>query len=171
MHSLRLWNLAVISGFGLFWLSTNTRREKPLVAASPEISRLEHALQATPGDGAHIRDLATAYLDARLSGLAVALLAAAPEAVRRSAATLHVKARIQLEQGRAGDALATEQQVLSLCAAEQAATCTEYLKASAAHRASIFQELVDKGIQDPAAYPEASNVALSAIAREARSLP
>jgi hypothetical protein len=171
MQSLRLWNIAVISGFSLFWLSTNTRREKSLVVASTEIVRLEHALRATPGDGAHVRDLATLNLDARLSGLAVALLDTAPESVRRSPATLHVKARIQLEQGRAGDALATEQQVLSVCATDQTAACSEYLKASASHRATIFQELIDKGIQDPAAYPEASNLALSAIAREARSLP
>jgi hypothetical protein len=171
MLSLRLWNVAVLAGLGVFWLASEPRRERA-VASNPAMATvvaLEQELaQKTDSDGEVTRSLARAYIEAHLPGFAAGLLERAPSAIADAAETLHVKARVQLDLGHASAALELEKQVLRLC---EKSSCTSFLQTSATRRAQIFQQLVDQGIQDPVLYPEASNLALSTITREARSLP
>jgi hypothetical protein len=168
MLSLRLWNVAVLAGLGVFWLASEPRRERPIAVnpAMATVASLERELAQKPEDQDVIRNLARAYIDAHLPGFAAALLLR--PATAESAETLHVSARVQLDLGHASAALELEKKVLALCAKGQ---CTAFLQTSATRRAQIFQQLVDQGIQDPLLYPEASNLALSTITREARSIP
>jgi predicted Zn-dependent protease len=170
MLSLRLWNVAVLAGLGVFWLASEPRRERPIAVnpAMETVASLERELAQKPQDQDLVRNLARAYIDAHLPGFAAALLARPSTTATESAETLHVSARVQLELGHASAALELEKQVLGLCAKGQ---CSSFLQASAARRAQIFQQFVDQGIQDPLLYPEASNLALSTVMREARSIP
>lgn len=170
MVSLRLWNIAVLTGLGVFWLATEPRRERP-IADNPSmgtVATLEQAVAEKPSDGEKVRSLARAYVEAHLPGFAAALLERIPPELADAPETLHVKARVHLELGHASAALETEKQVLTRC---EKVSCAPFLVASAMRRAQIFQQFVDQGIQDPLLYPEASNLALSTITREARSIP
>lgn len=174
--SLRLWNIGILLALGLFWLASGTQREKPVLAGGPSdaVRTLEADLVKSPGDPARIRALAQAYLDARASGMAVATLERAPEAVRAQPETVHMYARALLDQGRASEALTAERKVLAACNAgtdAAAHTCSGWLLASATRRAVILQELVDMGIEDPNAHPEASSLAYQHVTREARLVP
>jgi hypothetical protein len=75
-------------------------------------------------------------------------------------------ARALIDQGHAEDALAAEREVLDGCAAETA--CEAWLIASATRRADILRQLVELGVEDANAHPEASAVAYHNATREVR---
>jgi predicted Zn-dependent protease len=172
MVGIRLWNLAILIAIAFFWLASDTQREKALAAtpAMKSVPELEKSFAQNPTDPERARALSSAYVDARLPGLAVHTLKSLPDALRALPEIEHAMARAEIEQGHASVALACEKRVLALCGKRKDA-CSEFLLTSSTRRSVIFQELVDRGIEDPQVHPEAANVALSTILREARSLP
>jgi hypothetical protein len=193
---VRLWNLSILLAFGLFWLAADTQHEKAALAASPDLDvrALEAALRRAPTDGPATRALAQAYLQSRVPGLAVALLDRAPEALRAELETQHLYARVLLDQGRASAALAVETKVATACETQRGpldargsqtlhepasadeplvheVECSSFLQVSAVRRLTLIRELVDLGIEDPAAYPEKAALAYQRVTRDARIVP
>ena len=160
---------AVLMAVAGVWLASGTQRERPLVAQAKTdaVRVLETEVAAHPSDVAALQRLAQAYLDARSPGLAVSMLESAPVDVRGNTKVEHLYARALVAQGRNQDALVAERRVLAKCSRDDA-RCDSYLVASAQHRADILQELVNMGVDDAQANPEASRVAYQNATREAR---
>jgi len=172
---LRAWNVGLLAAIGALWLASGTQREKPVIedaraTAIRSLRSLEAQVSASPGDVAHRQELAQAYLDARLPGLAVAVVEAAPPAVRSEPRLDHVYARALIEQGRSAAALAAEESVLASCAPgdDGVSRCDTWLLASATRRAEILHHLVELGVEDAPAHPEASAIAYHNATREAK---
>jgi hypothetical protein len=163
-------NVGVLVAIGVIWFASSTQREKPVVGDlhSARIATLEDRAAASPGDSGKLRELAQGYLDARQPGMALAIIDHAPEAMRKEPAVEHLYARALLDEGRAADALATERKVLAQCAdpSPEAPTCSSYLIASATRRADILEQLVQLGIEDANAHPEASSLAYHNATRQ-----
>lgn len=160
---LRGWNVAVLVAIGLVWCASSTQREKRVVGDLHEgrVASLEDKAAAEPTDPARVRELAQAYLDARQPGMAMATIERAPTSVRENPTVEHLYARALLDQGRSADALAAEHRVLARCSEPLpgAQPCSSYLIASATRRADILAQLVQLGIEDANAHPEASSLA------------
>ena len=173
---LRTWcqagNAALLVALGALWLASGTQHEKAVLAESRSgaVRALEVQVAMAPGDAMRRRDLAQAYLDVQAPGLAVGVIESAPAAVQTSPLIEHVYARALLDEGRSVDALAAERRVLVRCAptAEDESPCDTWLLASATRRADILRELVDLGVDDAQAHPEASAIAYHNATREAR---
>ena len=165
---VRGWNGVVLAAALGLWLASGTQREKPVLADAPSdtIRQLEADVSAHPTEEKPLRDLAQAYLDAASPGLAMSVIERAPAAVRRQAVVDHIYARALLNQGRAVDALAAERRVLEVCNLSDG--CDTSLLASATRRADILTQLVQLGIEDAQAHPEASLIAYHNATREAR---
>jgi predicted Zn-dependent protease len=134
-----------------------------------QLERLEAAVASHPERLSARIELAQGYLDAASPGLALGALSRIPEAQRHSPSVEHMEARVLIEQGRAKDALALEQHVIQACSADQpAAGCDFWVVVSATRRAEILQALVQRGVEDPIAEPEASLVAYHTATHEAR---
>lgn len=163
---LRALNVVLVLTIGGLFLASGTQREKSVLAAGHEaqVSALETTYAAHP-DAASLKDLAQAYVDANAPGLAVSAVESAPSRLQGNVRVEHVYARALLDSGRAGDALAAEHKVLDACASDG---CDAWLLASATRRADILAELVQLGIEDAQAHPEASAIAYHAATREAR---
>ncbi|OJY16447.1 MAG: hypothetical protein BGO98_30665 [Myxococcales bacterium 68-20] len=158
------WNVAVLVAIGAIWFCGTTQREKPVVGNASQTGRvgaLETRLAATPDDPAAVRELAQAYLDIKQPGMAIGTIERATTAVRRAPTVEHLYARALLEQGRSADALAAEKRVLATCAdpSIEVPACSTYLIASATRRAEIIEQLVQLGVEDANAQPEASSLA------------
>jgi len=177
---LRAFGIAVASALALLWATSGTQRERALLSEGPaavERVRASEVLAAAhPDDPNATRSLAQAYLDAQQSGLALALLEAAPANLRADARTRHLYARALLDQGRNDDALAAEASVVASCmpVADRSSEspsgpgCDAVVLASAIRRAAILKELVALGVEDTRAQPEESFVAYQNATREAR---
>ena len=172
--NLKAWNGVVLAAVASLWLASGTQREKPVLAQgegpNQAVRTLEARVASSPSDPADVRELAQAYLDAASPGLALSVIEGAPTTVRREPMIDHLYARALLDQGRAVDALAAEQRVLSRCAAAMDGTipCDTWLLASATRRADILTQLVALGVEDANAHPEVSAVAYHNATREAR---
>ena len=166
------WSTVVLAGAAGFWLASGTQRERPVLSVAPSsvVSRLEADVAARPGESRALRDLAQAYLDARSPGLAMSLIEHAPLPAQREPRVDHTYARALLDQGRAEEALAAELRVLDACAASDGRgdPCDTWLIASATRRTDILRELVQLGVEDAQAHPEASAIAYQNATREAR---
>lgn len=166
------WNCAVLVAIGALWFCGTTEREKPVVRDSTasgrdKVSALEMSVAARPADVGQLRDLAQAYLDIEQPGLAIGAIEHAATAVRADPLVEHVYARALLDEGRSIDALAAERRVLSKCVdASGEVSCSSWLFASATRRADILQQLVDLGVEDAKAHPEASRVAYHNATRQ-----
>ncbi len=173
---LRAYGVAVLAAAAVLWAMSGTQREKPVLAsaAAPQSVEVLEANAATdPGDVEATRALAQAYLDAAQPGLALVLIEGARPAVRDDVRIQHVYARALVDEGRNGEALATEKRVVSACrpvadGARGAPGCDAFLLASAVRRTEILQELVSLGVQDAQAHPEITYVAYQNATREAR---
>lgn len=162
---LKRWNIAVVVAVGLIWCVGATQREKPVVG-EPYASRaaqLEARLAEQPDDPTRLRELAQVYLDARAPGMALSLIEHAPELLRNEPTVEHTYARALLGQGRSTDALAVEQKLLAQCTGPTAAppppACTPHLIASATRYKNVLEQLVQLGVDDMTANPEAGNLA------------
>jgi hypothetical protein len=157
------WNVAVLAAIGAIWFCGTTQREKPIVAdaaRSGPVAALETKAAANPNDPNAIRELGQAYLDIRQPGMAIGTIERAAPAVRSAPTVEHLYARALLEQGRSADALAAEKRVLAACADPAIEVpCSTWLVASATRRADIIEQLVQLGIEDASAQPEASALA------------
>jgi hypothetical protein len=178
---LKAWNGVVLAAVASMWLASGTQREKPILTEEQavRVRALESQVADSPSDAAAVRSLAQAYLDAGAPGLALVTIESSPTTVRREPVVEHLYARALLDQGRAVDALAAEQRVLDRCApgidgafptpqAGSPGSCDTWLLASATRRADILRQLVDLGVEDANAHPEASQVAYHNATREAR---
>ena len=167
---LKGWNIAVLVAIGAIWLGGSTQREKPVVgdAHSSRVAGREEAAAQSPNDPAKVRELGQAYLDARQPGMALATIERAPLSVRTDPTVEHLYARALLEQGRSADALAAEKRVLERCddPALVVPACSTWLIASATRRAEILEQLVQLGIEDANAHPEASSLAYHNATRQ-----
>jgi hypothetical protein len=152
-------------------------RERAVVAdAGARVEALEAAVAAHPAELASRIELAQAYLDVESPGLALSTLSSAPESQQSQPQVEHMIARVMIEQGRAKDALALEEKVLSTCGGDlpsvghpaTATGCDFWLVVSATRRAEILAQLVQRGVEDPIAQPEASLVAYHNATHEAR---
>ncbi len=163
---LRALNVVLVLIIGGLFLASGTQRERSVLAAGheAEVSALENTYAAHP-DAASLKDLAQSYMDANAPGLAVNAIESAPPALQGDARVEHAYARALLDSGRANDALVAERKVLASCATDG---CDTWLLASATRRADILAELVQLGIEDAQAHPEASALAYHAATREAR---
>jgi len=166
------WSALVFAAAAGLWLACGTQRERPVLSVTPssEVQRLEAMVAARPLDSRALRELAQAYLDARSPGLAMSVIEHAPVGVRREPRVEHTYARALLDQGRAEESLATERRVLDACAVSDGERegCNAWLVASATRRADILRELVQLGVEDALAHPEASAIAYQNATREAR---
>jgi hypothetical protein len=165
------WNVAVLVAIGAIWFCGTTQREKPIVAdaaRSGPVAVLEKKAAANPNDPNAVRELAQAYLDIRQPGMAIGTIERATSAVRSAPTVEHLYARALLDQGRSADALAAEKRVLATCAdpSIDAPTCSTWLIASATRRAEIIEQLVELGIEDANAQPEASAFAYHNATRQ-----
>ena len=163
------WNVAVLLAIGAIWFSSTTQREKAVVSDSAHNSRvalLEAKAAALPQDPAALRELGQAYLDIRQPGMAVGAIERAAAPVRGEPTVEHLYARALLEQGRSADALAAEKRVLAACADPDAPTCSTWLIASATRRTEIIEQLVQLGVEDTNAQPEASSLAYHNATRQ-----
>ena len=169
---LKGWNCVVLAALASLWLASGTQREKPLLSEQQalRVRALDTEVAEHPSDPVAVRNLAQAYLDARVPGLALNVVESAPSNVRAEPVVLHIYARALLEQGRAVDALAAEERVLQACAPgmDGISRCDTWLLASATRRADIMRQLVELGVEDANAHPEASAVAYHNATREAR---
>jgi hypothetical protein len=169
----RLLNAFVLVAAGALWGASGTEREHAVLSPVGQASDaaamvgLEAEVAASPQDDAKLRSLAQAYLDAHAPGLALAVMERAPDDVRLRSRVQHVYARALLEEGRAQDALGVERSVLRTCTMADG-ICDAWLIASARRRADILEELVELGVEDARAEPEASAVAYHNATREAR---
>jgi hypothetical protein len=163
----------VLVAAALVWVASGAEREHAVLSPVGEASdpsllaRLEADVAASPSDDETLRRLAQAYLDAHAPGLALAVIERSPDGVRVRSKVEHLYARALLEEGRAQDALAVERRVLRTCTMADG-ICDAWLIASARRRADILEELVDLGVEDARAQPEASAVAYHNATREAR---
>lgn len=165
------WNVAVLVAVGAVWFCGTTQREKPVLADSSQaapVGRLEQKVAAAPADPAALRELAQSYLDIRQPGMAIGAIERAALPVRSDPTVDHLYARALLEQGRSADALAAERRVLATCAdpSGDVPTCSTWLIASATRRATIIEQLVQLGIEDANAQPEASSLAYHNATRQ-----
>lgn len=166
--SLRAWNVAVLAAALGLWLASGTQREKPVMMQGGPISSdtvrvLENQVAAHPTDTKGVMALAQAYIDAQSPGLAVAVIEGSPTDVRANAKADHLYARALVAQGRNQDALVAERRVLAKCSTD---SCDAFLIASATRRADILQELVNLGVEDSQAQPEASRIAYHNATRQ-----
>lgn len=157
------WNVAVLVAIGAIWFCGTTQREKPVMGerSTGKVGLLESKTAMAPTDPVTLRELAQAYLDARQPGMAVGVIERALPAVRSEPQVEHLYARALLDQGRSNDALAAERRVLAQCAdpTTGTASCSTWLVASATRRSEIIEQLVQLGVEDTNAQPEASSVA------------
>lgn len=157
------WNVAVLVAIGAIWFCGTTQREKPVLGAQStgKVGMLESKTAMSPADPAALRELAQAYLDSRQPGMAVGVIERALPAVRSEPQVEHLYARALLDQGRSNDALAAERRVLAQCADPTVGTasCSTWLVASATRRSEIIEQLVQLGVEDTNAQPEASSIA------------
>lgn len=165
------WNVAVLVAIGAIWFCGTTQREKPVVGDSSNTGRvgaLETKAAISPNDAAALRELAQAYLDIRQPGMAVGTIERAAPALRAEPTVEHLYARALLEQGRSADALAAEKRVLAKCAdpSIEVPACSTWLIASATRRTEIIEQLVQLGVEDANAHPEASSLAYHNATRQ-----
>jgi hypothetical protein len=164
------WNVVILLAIGGLWLASSTQREKRVVGDlhQDRVALLEEKAAAAPSSAATVAELAQAYLDARQPGMALAVVEHAPAHVRSEPAIDHLYARALLDQGRSADALAAERRVLDRCAdpSPDAPTCSAWLIASATRRADILEQLVQLGVEDANAHPEASRLAYHNATRQ-----
>lgn len=166
------WNVAVLVAIGAIWFCGTTQREKPVLGAQStgKVGMLESKTAMAPTDPTTLRELAQAYLDSRQPGMAVGVIERALPAVRSEPQVEHLYARALLDQGRSNDALAAERRVLAQCAdptegsplagkGTRTASCSTWLVASATRRSEIIEQLVQLGVEDTNAQPEASSIA------------
>jgi predicted Zn-dependent protease len=167
---LKGWNVAVLLAIGAIWFAGTTQREKRVVgdAHTDKMALLEDQAAQSPNDPARVKELAQTYLDARQPGMALGAIERAPVAVRTDPTVEHLYARALLDQGRSADALAAERRVLARCADPSVAVpaCSTYLIASATRRAEILEQLVQLGVEDANAHPEASSLAYHNATRQ-----
>jgi len=174
MAAMSGWSVAVLTAASALWLASGVERERPVlsIGASESLERLEAQVAAHPENALALRDLAQSYMEAHAPGLALGLIQHAPPVVRADARVDHAYARALLDQGRAEDALAVERRVLEACDSREAGHdskgCDTWLIASATRRADILRELVQLGVEDAQAHPEASAIAYQNATREAR---
>jgi hypothetical protein len=167
--------LVLVAAAGLFAASGSLHEHAVLTplgdatgaGRAAEIRALEAQVAAAPGDDCSVRALAQAYLDAQAPGMALAVLSRAPLDVRTLAKVEHLQARALIDEGRAGDALAVEHEVLKTCTIADG-VCDSWLVASARRRADILEELAAVGVEDARAEPEASAVAYHNATRDVR---
>jgi predicted Zn-dependent protease len=155
------------------WLASGTQREKPVLDseahASASVRGLEVQVSMNPADAVRRQELAQAYLDAKAPGLAIRVVESAPASARENPALEHVYARALIDQGRSTDALAAEHRVLATCEREASERrCDTWLILSATRRSDILRQLVDLGVDDAQAHPEASAIAYHNATREAK---
>jgi hypothetical protein len=163
------WNVAVLVAIGAIWFCGTTQREKPVVGDSTHSGRvgmLEGKVASLPHDAAALRDLAQAYLDIHQPGMAVGAIDRAVAETRQDPNVEHLYARALLEQGRSADALVAENHVLATCAQPDGPVCSTWLIASATRRAEIIEQLVELGVEDANAQPEASSLAYHNATRQ-----
>jgi len=157
------WNVAILVAIGAIWFCGTTQREKPVLGerATGKVGLLESKAATTPMDPVALRELAQAYLDSRNPGMAIGVIERAAPAVRAEPIVDHLYARALLDQGRSADALAAEKRVLVRCAdpSVDLPAYSTWLIASATRRAEIIEQLVQLGVEDTNAQPEASSVA------------
>jgi len=160
--------LVLLSALGTLWLASGTQREHRVVydPRQTHLQALEIAYAESDHDPLKLRDLAQGYLDSASPGLAIGVIEAAPQPVKDKPQIQHVYARALLDQGRANDALTMEKKVLDQCASQET-TCDAWLVASATRRTEILTELVQLGIEDAQAHPEASVIAYHNATRQA----
>ena len=169
---LRALNIVVLVAAGGLFLASGTQREHSVLAeGNTEAVRTLETGFAAHGDAASLTALTQGYLDAQAPGLAISAVEGAPANLQSDAKVQHTYARALLEAGRANEALAAEQRVLDACAAVAEApgttSCDSWLLASATRRSDILKELVQLGIEDAQAHPEASAVAYQSATRQA----
>ncbi len=156
---LKRWNIAVVLAAAVLLCAGMTQREKPVVGElhSSRVAAYEDALAAHPDSPEKLRDLAQAYITARMPGMALTRIEHAPAKLRDEPTVEYVYARALVDQGRSADALVVEKRVLARCAETKA--CSEQLVMSARRYVGVLEELGKLGVDDANANPEASNFA------------
>ncbi len=163
---------ALATAAGL-WVLSGTQHERPLLsgAARETLCAAEALAALHPDAPGPVAGLATAYVDAEQSGLAVALVEGAGPEVRADVRVMHAFARALVDQGRNQRALAVEREVVASCrplADGRAAPdgCGPTLLALAVRRTAILGELVALGVEDSGSAPEESLLAYRNATRE-----
>jgi hypothetical protein len=166
----------ILGVVALLWGASGMAGERAVVTPTPSGSAASLAtIGALEGDAAQHRDgpaevasLAQAYLDARAPGLALRVVESAPASVRSSVQVEHLYAVALFDMGRAHEAQVAEEHVLQKCEPLTGVdACDARLVASASRRLDYLDQMIALGVEDPAAHPEASQIAYRGSTREA----
>ncbi len=167
---------AVVTPVASATSATSATSVTSAASATSEAAATMGALDSLESDAAQHRDdprevasLAQAYLDARAPGLALRVVESAPVSVRTSPYVAHLHAVALFDMGRAHEAQLAEREVLARCAPMPGVdACDARLVASASRRLDYLDQMIALGVEDPAAHPEASQVAYRSSTREIR---
>lgn len=130
-----------------------------------DIQQLESQAAVAPSAPA-VAALASAYLDRRQSGLATAVLEKAPRDVLDRPEIAHLYARALFHRGHAREALAVAREASQTCA--EGTSCAPWLIAKTARQVAFFEQVVNAGIDDPQANPDATLAAYDRSTHEVR---
>ncbi len=148
---MRQLSIATLCAVLFLLMSGGVEHEHALIVQSE--AKLKH-LETTAADltSAHaVFELARGYLSMGHPGMAISAIEAARPVVREDPSVRDVYARALVAQGRAGDALKIDQELLRYCRTHE---CESWLVTSAVRRATLMAALVARGVQDEQEDPE-----------------
>ena len=148
---------------------TESASSEPAPIVAPAVARglapLEIAAANAPTDVKTLRPLAEAYLREGMPGHAIAALERAPQTVDASPALADLASASYLASGRTRDAFAMSEKTLTAC---DRGGCDATFLAHATRRAELLGALLDMGVEDASADPDAVAVAYRRTSRQVR---
>ena len=168
MTMTRTWaNLGVLVGVvGL--VSIGAARQTP-ARLTAESGAARHALledaAASNPTTTTLTPLVAAYLADGRAGHAVAVLDRSPLAASEAPALADLASQAYLTTGRASRSLAYARRTLDLCKDKP---CETSLVARVTRREELLGALVEMGVEDPLAHPEAVELASRRVVRQVR---
>jgi hypothetical protein len=158
--------------FGLAWfLAAACLQEHaaPLVRGGPGDGRVVAALErsaALAPTADSVGALAAAYLERNQPGLATAVLEHAGPELLNKPVLARLYTRALFHRGRSRQALAVARRASDACA-EGPEACAAWLVADTSRQVAFLEQLIEAGVEDPRADPEATAAALRRSQREA----
>jgi len=153
--------VAAVVGGGL-WLVSQREAEKPVVTQT-RAAAMEDLEKRAQRDPRAASELMKQYVEARTPGMAERLYKSSPGEVQNDLEVRHAFARAVAEQGRAREALAVQEEILTQCEATRSPACVSWLVSASQRRISVFQELVRLGVDDAVKNPERAQPAYEKV--------
>lgn len=161
-------NIVVLLGLILAAATITARRTPARVSSAPEsaeLAALEDAAARAPGDTEAVRALVRGYIERDEPGLAVAALQRSPAAAVESPAATDLAAIAYLNAGLGTAALSMSRRTLLLCEKQG---CEQALRTRASRRVSLIETVLEMGVEDVYANPDAFELAYRRTVRHVR---